>query len=187
MRPRTRAVSFTDSFLPKWMSGRVRYSPLPPSSRTAMSVELRVRVELFSKMSAMFLRCSRSPRTPALRRAFNCAARSMRLTISSSVNDARRIIERPLRLSIQVSIFTILSLKRHIIANSATSGTEPDCVHPYTDFFGIRVKNLSTLARARKRVYNMGVCIQVVFFISFPYSVRHSVSRDASRSSGERS
>ena len=57
-------------------------------------------------MSATFLRCSRSPRTPAARRAFSCAARSMRFSISSSVNEARRIIERPLRLSIQFSIFT---------------------------------------------------------------------------------
>ena len=88
------------------MSGRVRYSPFPPSSRTAMSVELRVRVDDFSKMSAMFFLCRRSPRTPAARRAFSCAARSTRFIISSSVNDVRRMSERPLRESIQSSIST---------------------------------------------------------------------------------
>ena len=75
----------------------------------ATSVELRVRVELFSKISATFLRCRRSPLTPAARRDFNCAARSMRFTISSSVNEASRIIERPFRLSIQVNICFVLS------------------------------------------------------------------------------
>ena len=104
MRPRTRAVSFTLSFLPKWMSGRVRYSAPPPSSRAAMMEELRVRVEDFSKMSAMFLRCSRSPRTPAARRAFSWAARSMRFIISSSVNEVIRISERLYSSGIHVSI-----------------------------------------------------------------------------------
>ena len=75
-RPSTRAESATDSFTPKCVSCPVRNSALPPSSRTAMAAELRVRVELFSKMSAMFIRRSSSPRIPAFRRAFSAIASS---------------------------------------------------------------------------------------------------------------
>ncbi len=55
MRPRTLAVSSVDSFLPSWMSFAPRYSGCAPKSIAAVVKAARVRVEVFSNKSAMFL------------------------------------------------------------------------------------------------------------------------------------
>jgi hypothetical protein len=73
IRPSTRAVSATVSFLPSWISPLPRYSGWAPSSMQATVKAQRVRVDGFSKISAMLLPESELPRVPAflaaLRRA----------------------------------------------------------------------------------------------------------------------
>ncbi len=54
IRPRTRAVSFTDSLWPIWEPVGSRYVVEAPWSAAATSKAQRVRVEVFSKISAMF-------------------------------------------------------------------------------------------------------------------------------------
>ena len=55
MRPRTRAVSFIDSLWPICDPLGPRYVTWAPWSYAATSNDTRVRVEVFSKMIAMFL------------------------------------------------------------------------------------------------------------------------------------
>ena len=60
IRPSTRAVSFADSLWPICEPDGSRYVVLAPWSAAATSKAQRVRVEVFSKTSAMFLPRSRS-------------------------------------------------------------------------------------------------------------------------------
>ena len=55
MLPSTSAVSRTVSFLPSWMSFLPRYSGCAPRSMHAVVNAARVRVDVFSNKSAMFL------------------------------------------------------------------------------------------------------------------------------------
>ena len=62
--------------------------------RAAVAAAQRVRVEPFSKTRAMFLRRSRSPRTPEARRFFRATARSIISIICSSDRSSRDRRER---------------------------------------------------------------------------------------------
>ena len=55
IRPNTLAVSSVDSFLPNWISLAPRYSGCAPKSIAAVVKAARVRVDVFSNKSAMFL------------------------------------------------------------------------------------------------------------------------------------
>ena len=85
MRESTRAVSAMDSFLPICEPDGSRYTACIPRSCAATSNEQRVRVEVFSKISATLLPSQSLCGTPAFFLAFNSAARSIRYVISSGV------------------------------------------------------------------------------------------------------
>ena len=82
-RPSTRAVSAMDSFLPICEPAGSRYVACMPRSYAATSKLQRVRVEVFSKISAMFLPRSTSWAMPDFFFALSSAARSSSAPISS--------------------------------------------------------------------------------------------------------
>jgi hypothetical protein len=81
MRPSTRAVSLIDSLCPIWLPLGPKYVTRAPWSNAATSKEHRVRVESFSKMSAMFLPVSFCTSLPFFLSALSCAA-----SVSREVN-----------------------------------------------------------------------------------------------------
>ena len=76
MEPRTRAVSFKDSFLFIWDPVGPRYVVCAPWSAAPTSKAHRVLVESFSKMSTKFLPSIVLISVPAFLSAFNLAAKS---------------------------------------------------------------------------------------------------------------
>ena len=80
--PSTRAVSATDSLWPIWDPEGSRYVTWPPWSKVATSNAARVRVEVFSKISAISLPRSNGTSVPAYLACFNDAESSSRCSIS---------------------------------------------------------------------------------------------------------
>ena len=97
IRPSTRAVSLTDSLCPICEPDGSRYVVEAPWSAAATSKAQRVRVEVFSKISAMFLPRSRCTSVPAFLAAFSSAARSTRRRNSSAVKSSSLRKWRPVR------------------------------------------------------------------------------------------
>ena len=93
----TRAVSAMDSFLPIWLAAGSRKVTPIPRSWAATSKLQRVRVEVFSKISAMFLPRSPSWGTPAFFFAFSSAASASSAAISSGVKSSRVRKSRPFK------------------------------------------------------------------------------------------
>ena len=85
IRPNTRAVSGILSFFPIWDPLGSKYVTYIPRSCAATSNAQRVRVLVFSKISAMFLPTKLLCITPSFFFFFNSAARSIRYKISSGV------------------------------------------------------------------------------------------------------
>lgn len=122
IRPSTRAVSLIDSLCPIWLPLGPRYVTRAPWSNAATSKEHLVRVESFSKMSAMFLPVSFCTSVPFFLSAFSCAERASREVSCAGVKSSnfrkcffiqfRHFIltwQRPLielKFTLSVSIFT---------------------------------------------------------------------------------
>ena len=83
-RPSTRAVSFSGSPCPSWMSSGPRNIAWPPSRVIPVSKETRVRVEGFSKIIPSVASLSRGSVSPA----FIAAARSSSASSSAGVTSS---------------------------------------------------------------------------------------------------
>ena len=88
IRPSTRAVSAMLSFLPICEPFGSRYTACIPKSAAATSNAHRVRVLVFSKISATFFPAHSACGTPAFFRAFNSAAKSSSSVISAGVKSS---------------------------------------------------------------------------------------------------
>src|SRR5262245_40670142 len=88
VRPSTRAVSFMDSLCPICEPPGSRYVTSAPWSWAATSNAVRVRVEVFSKMRAMFFperrRCSKPPYLAALRSSDSLSRKRSSSVVKSS-------------------------------------------------------------------------------------------------------
>ena len=109
IRPSTRAVSAMDSFLPIWLPEGSRYVTPMPRSWPATSKAQRVRVEVFSKIRAMFLPLKSSWAMPAFFFAFSSAARSISPSISSGVksNSFKKLL--PFKFMSDASMLGLIS------------------------------------------------------------------------------
>ena len=94
-RPSTRAVSATDSLWPIWLDAGSRTVTCAPWWYAATSNAHRVRVEVFSKISAMVRPTSRATSRPSARSALSRRVRSTSDDHSDGVKSSSRRKDRP--------------------------------------------------------------------------------------------